>query len=68
MSQIVIKRAGEIVRVIGVPEGGITVRELAQHLQEQRGGERPRPFDVVTVEAGAAPVAETEPNPRSCGG
>lgn len=71
MSQIVIKRAGEVIRTIAVPPGGITVTNLAQHLREQRGGVRPQPFDVITVEEDGAPteqmVAAAEPKQRSCG-
>lgn len=62
MSQIVIRnKSGEVVRSIPVPANGLTVRELAQHLREQRGGVRPKPHHVVTVEAGPAPQGPKDP-------
>jgi hypothetical protein len=70
MSQIVItNKGGEVVRAIDVPAQGITVKDLAQHLREARGGVRPQPFDWVTVGA-SDQLPDTEPVPatRSCGG
>jgi len=69
MMQIVIsKKSGEYVRTIDVPEG-MTVKELAQHLRESRGGVRPQPHDRVTIGDGAGDeLPDTEPEPAgSCG-